>query len=188
LGDALDLPTHERSSFVERACKEDVQLHSKVMDMLKGYETSSLLLDAPGHTVAVALQHVASQATEDLVGAVIGKYRLQRLLGRGGMGAVYEAHDTALQRTVALKLMPGGLGGRSVAKRLEREAKLLARLRHSAIAQVYEAGACTLPGSDARQHSIPRDGVCCERKTSARICEAREARCTRVRETHRAGL
>jgi serine/threonine protein kinase len=148
LGDALDLPTHERSSFVERACKEDVQLHSKVMDMLKGYETSSLLLDAPGHTVAVALQHVASQATEDLVGAVIGKYRLQRLLGRGGMGAVYEAHDTALQRTVALKLMPGGLGGRSVAKRLEREAKLLARLRHSAIAQVYEAGACTLPGSD----------------------------------------
>lgn len=147
LGDALDLPSAGRSAFVEAACQGDDALQSKVLQMLQGYDTSTLLLDEPGSAVAHALQHAASQATEDLVGASVGRYRLSRLLGRGGMGAVFEATDPALSRTVAIKLMPGGLGGRSLAKRLEREAKLLARLKHPAIAEIYEAGACTLPGT-----------------------------------------
>jgi serine/threonine protein kinase len=155
LGDALDLPDAERAPFIERACEGDAALRSRVLDMLRGYETSTLLLDEPATTVARALQHAATQATHELVGTALGKYRLLKLLGRGGMGAVYVALDSTLERRVALKLMPGGLGGRGAAKRLEREATLLARLRHPAIAEVYEAGACTLPGSDAAQGGTP---------------------------------
>lgn len=149
LGDALDLPSGHRTAFVQQASEGDQQLEAKVMQMLRGYDTSTLLLDDPTTNVAQALQHAAAQATEELVGASIGRYKLVKLLGRGGMGAVYEAEDAALQRTVAIKLMPGGLGGRSGAKRLEREAKMLARLKHPAIAEVYEAGACSLPTADA---------------------------------------
>jgi tRNA A-37 threonylcarbamoyl transferase component Bud32 len=150
LGDALDMPSHERAAFVDRASAGDDALRARVLTMLKGYETSTLLQTDSREHVKLALHHAASQATEDLVGASIGRYQLQQLLGRGGMGAVYVALDTTLQRRVALKLMPGGLGGRTAAKRLEREATLLARLRHPCIAEVYEAGACTLPGtSDA---------------------------------------
>ena len=46
---------------------------------------------------------------ESRVGSQIGPYRLTRLLGKGGMGEVYEAHDTVKDRTVALKLLPEGV-------------------------------------------------------------------------------
>lgn len=70
----------------------------------------------------------------------VGRYRIVRLIGAGGMGAVFEAEQNNPRRPVALKLMKGGIVSRSALRRFEYESQLLGRLRHPGIAQVYEAG------------------------------------------------
>ena len=70
-----------------------------------------------------------------------GKYRLERALGRGGFGAVFEASDLRLQRPVAAKVMMGSLFGVPAAlRRFEREARAAAKIDHPAITRVYDYG------------------------------------------------
>jgi serine/threonine protein kinase len=77
-----------------------------------------------------------------------GKYRLEQLLGKGGMGAVYEATDARLERRVAIKIITGRLFGDSVAlQRFEREARASARLNHPNIITVYDYGAIGADGA-----------------------------------------
>ncbi len=72
---------------------------------------------------------------------VDGKYRLDRRIGRGGMGAVYEAHDARLSRKVAVKVMMGSLfGNRDALRRFEREARASARLNHPNIVLIHDFG------------------------------------------------
>jgi WD40 repeat protein/serine/threonine protein kinase len=88
----------------------------------------------------------AIAATDNLqVGSVLGKYRLVRELGRGGMGVVFEAVDTQLNRKVALKLMLTNPNADPKERALEeerfvQEAQLSAKLKHPNIVTVYEAG------------------------------------------------
>src|SRR5262249_52348683 len=70
----------------------------------------------------------------------IGRYRIIRLIGEGGMGAVYEAEQEHPRRTVALKVIKAGLASTELLRRFEQEAQALGRLQHSGIAQIYEAG------------------------------------------------
>ncbi len=71
-----------------------------------------------------------------------GKYRLERLVGKGGMGAVYEGTDLRLTRRVAVKILTGHMFGDLAAlKRFEREAQASARLSHTNIVRVYDYGA-----------------------------------------------
>jgi hypothetical protein len=70
----------------------------------------------------------------------LDRYRVIRLIGEGGMGAVYEAEQDHPRRTVALKLIKAGLSGPALLRRFEHEAEALGRLQHSGIAQIYEAG------------------------------------------------
>ncbi len=70
----------------------------------------------------------------------VGRYHVKRLIGSGGMGAVYEAVQEQPRRTVALKVMRRGIASKSALRRFEYESQLLARLRHPGIAQVFEAG------------------------------------------------
>jgi tetratricopeptide (TPR) repeat protein/predicted Ser/Thr protein kinase len=71
----------------------------------------------------------------------IGRYRILRLLGEGGMGSVFEAEQDQPRRTVALKVIRTGLPTADVLRRFDRESQALALLHHPGIAQVYEAGA-----------------------------------------------
>ena len=71
----------------------------------------------------------------------VGKYRVLRRIGRGGMGVVYEAHDDELDRPVALKLLdPAAASNPSLRERLLREARAAGRLSHPHVAAVYDAG------------------------------------------------
>ena len=71
----------------------------------------------------------------------IGSYRLEKLLGRGGQGVVYLAHDTALDRKVAVKLLTAvGSGSEEAHQRFQREAMVASRLDHPYICPVYAAG------------------------------------------------
>lgn len=68
------------------------------------------------------------------------RYVVHEMLGRGGMGAVYRAYDTVLGRDVALKVLASEAEAPSVAARMAREARVLARLEHPGIVTVHDAG------------------------------------------------
>lgn len=70
----------------------------------------------------------------------LGRYKIIRELGRGGMGVVYEGFDRELDRTVAIKTMISNLAGEEQKERFLREAKLIASLKHPGITQIYEIG------------------------------------------------
>jgi len=76
---------------------------------------------------------------DPLVGQTLHQYRVDRVQGRGGMGVVYHAYDTKLQRPVALKLLSVELvGNADRCRRFLREARAAARISHTAVAQVYD--------------------------------------------------
>ncbi len=78
---------------------------------------------------------------EDLQGRRLGRYELQVVLGRGGMAAVYRAHDPALRRDVAVKILyPHYSGDESLVERFKQEAILAARLDHPNIVPIYDVG------------------------------------------------
>lgn len=74
-----------------------------------------------------------------------GRYELTRPIGQGGMGQVWAAYDTRLDREVAIKMLrpdfsPDGIAGRAVIARFKREARLTARLEHPAVPAVFDVG------------------------------------------------
>ncbi|UCC31969.1 MAG: serine/threonine protein kinase, partial [Phycisphaerales bacterium] len=85
-------------------------------------------------------QTIGPQGTPGPVPKRIGRFHVKKVIGSGGMGAVYEAVQEHPRRTVAVKVMRQGIASRSAMRRFEYESQVLARLRHSNIAQVYEAG------------------------------------------------
>src|SRR5207302_5220688 len=78
-------------------------------------------------------------AVADVLPARVPGYRIVRLIGRGGMGAVYEAEQDNPRRPVALKMIRPGLASPDLVKRFAREAHVLGRLHHPGIAQDYAA-------------------------------------------------
>lgn len=99
--------------------------------------------------VTRALHDAARSGDESLSGTTVGRFRIQRLLGRGGMGCVYQAVDTASSQPVALKVLRSHALSPHAAARLRREGRTLARLRHPAIARVIDAGG----GDDQNQRT-----------------------------------
>src|SRR5271157_2993821 len=74
-------------------------------------------------------------------GTKLGPYELQSPLGAGGMGEVYCARDTRLDRTVAIKILPAHLSSNSEARqRFEREARAISSLNHPNICTLYDVG------------------------------------------------
>ncbi len=82
-----------------------------------------------------------TQHRTDLIGQMVGKFRIDRLIGEGAMGSVYEAEDTSLGRRIALKLLKPGLTmDPADVERFKREARSAAALRHDNIVTIYEVG------------------------------------------------
>ncbi len=83
----------------------------------------------------------ADEPSRDLVGRRLGDYRIGRVIGRGGMGVVYQARQESLERDVALKVLPSAwLARDSVVKRFLREARVAARVRHPNVVATYGTG------------------------------------------------
>src|SRR5580658_6015087 len=84
-------------------------------------------------------------------GTKLGPYEIQSLLGAGGMGEVYRARDTRLQRDVAIKILPSSLApDQDRLRRFELEARAVAALNHPNLLTVFDVGAAHLPNAAAK--------------------------------------
>jgi non-specific serine/threonine protein kinase/serine/threonine-protein kinase len=99
--------------------------------------TAAGLLRVSGDAVTFA---AGVAVTDAALPASIGRYRIVRLIGEGGMGAVYEAEQDQPRRTVALKVIKPGLASPELLRRFAQDAQALGRLQHPGIAQIYDAG------------------------------------------------
>jgi serine/threonine protein kinase len=97
-------------------------------------------VDPSARTEAGAAGGAGGAASELGPGMLIGKYRLDRVLGAGGMGVVWAAYDPDLERPVAIKVLRSIDDGATQRTRLLREARAMARLKHANILTVYEVG------------------------------------------------
>jgi Tol biopolymer transport system component/predicted Ser/Thr protein kinase len=138
---ALDRPAQERRPFLRSACGGDDALFREALRLLDLAETDDGALRpgaaAPGLWDEAPGEGAGDESPELPPGTPVGPYRVVGLLGRGGMGAVYEAEDPKLGRHVALKVLPPELDTEERRRRFEKEARTLAALNHPGIVHVY---------------------------------------------------
>ncbi len=137
---AIKIPRPELESFFKEHCGTDEELRRKVEALLAVENLSENFLDTPPESLAAEMFAEREQQTS-LVGKEIGHYKIKALLGKGGMGEVYLAKDTKLNRQVALKFLYVSLSGdKNLLRRFEQEAKAASALNHPNILTVHEIG------------------------------------------------
>jgi len=129
-----------RAAFVEQACDGDESLRQEVESLLAQARDTENFLEAPALDVAARDLATSREPGIPSLPASIGRYRIIRLLGEGGMGTVYEAEQEEPRRMVALKVIKLGLATPDRLRRFRHESQALARLQHPGIAQIYESG------------------------------------------------
>jgi eukaryotic-like serine/threonine-protein kinase len=159
--EALDLPTAGREAFLVRIGGQDPELRHEVEALLGWHGRAGGFLEEPPTTPEGVL---ASPAPPPLQ---VGPYRIQELLGEGGMGQVFLAAraDDAFRKTVAVKILSSGLHRRDLVARFRAERQILAQLDHPNIARLLDGGAT----GDGRPYlvmevvnGVPLDRYCAE--------------------------
>ncbi|MBP6821155.1 MAG: serine/threonine-protein kinase, partial [Acidobacteria bacterium] len=140
LDEAMELPSAERPAFLHAACIDDEALLREVESLLEAHEQAEAkFLKAPA--LEIAAQKLAADKDRSLIGRVLGAYSVISVLGVGGMGEVYLARDTRLNRNVALKFLPSQFTQDAArVKRFKREAQAASALNHPNIITIYEIG------------------------------------------------
>jgi Tol biopolymer transport system component len=132
---ALERPERERAAFIADSTAGDEGLRQEVESLLVQAHATGIL-DRPALEIAAGL--LRSDATLP-PGAELGPYRITQVVGTGGMGHVYRAIDTRLNRTVAIKVLRSELAtDAQFRERFEREAKAIAALAHPHICTLYD--------------------------------------------------
>src|SRR5437899_4956334 len=136
---AVERAPGERAAFLDEACRGDGDLRCEVESLLTSHVRAENFIELPAFEVAPEL--VTNAKAGALVGKVIGHYRIESLIGVGGMGEVYLARDERLRRKAALKLLPENLTtDEAQLSRFKNEARSASALNHPNILTVYEIG------------------------------------------------
>ncbi len=141
-GQALELGPEERSRLLDEASAGDPELRREVEALLAADRQAEDLLESPAEIRVEPGDELPGGPEADPAGKAIGPYRLERELGRGGMGTVYLASraDDAFERRVALKVLNPGMMSAAAEQRFLSERQILASLEHPLIARLYEGG------------------------------------------------
>jgi eukaryotic-like serine/threonine-protein kinase len=134
---AVDRKPAERAAFLSDVCAGDDVLRREVLSLLE-QDDASVLVDEAVWNAAVGLFDADSGFGP---GAALGPYRIEKLLGAGGMGEVFLARDTRLDRQVAIKVLPTGAAlDERMRARFAREAKTVAALAHPHVCTLHDVG------------------------------------------------
>jgi len=135
---ALEREAGQRVAFLAEACAGDDALRREVESLLANDTQVESFIEPPAMEVEAK---VLAADQPGVIGQSLGHYQILSLLGVGGMGQVYRARDTKLDRTVALKLPPAEVASDAERmRRFVREAKAASALNHPNVAHIYEIG------------------------------------------------
>jgi serine/threonine protein kinase/Tol biopolymer transport system component len=142
---ALTRTPDERPAFLAQACGDDRSLRDEVESLLAHSEAPSHLFDGEAdprlRAAILAKLPAAPSPAGHLTGQTLGAYELRTWLASGGMGDVYQAFDTRLNRTVVVKLLPPDPSPDPHDQpRFHREAELIASLNHPHICTIHDVG------------------------------------------------
>jgi hypothetical protein len=141
---AMQHSAEQRSDYLDRACATDPEIRREVESLLEQTPQDQFMEQPAGDGLFASLN-----SNPSLEGATLNHYRIGSLIGSGGMGQVYRARDTRLERDVAIKVLHNvQFLDRGRLKSVYREARLLAFLNHPNIASIYgieeDDGVCGL--------------------------------------------
>ena len=147
---ALACPAEQRAAFLQAECGGDDELRAEVESLLAAYPSAEGFL-SPSPLKDGSSGEGRAQASPIAPGSRLGSFEVLEPLGAGGMGEVYHARDTRLDRHVALKVLTAELAGdpRGV-ERFEREARLISKLTHPKICTLFDVGAAVVDGREVR--------------------------------------
>lgn len=144
---ALDLSAADREAYVIAQCGADAALLAQLRRLLRAQDTPSPLDDDRSAPVRDALLREATRDWDDAPpdAPIVPRFRIERELGRGGMGTVYlgARDDGAFEQRVAIKVLRRGVDTDDVLARFHRERQILASFEHPHIARLLDGGATT---------------------------------------------
>lgn len=136
--EALEMATPEElAAYLDRTCGEDRQLRGRVAELLEAHNKAGRFLEGSATTADT----IDLPPSIPKFGTQIGRYKLLKKIGEGGMGMVWLAEQSKpVRRKVALKIIKPGMDSRQVIARFEAERQTLALMDHPNIARVLDAG------------------------------------------------
>src|SRR5262245_41642748 len=135
--DSLAFDPERRATFLREACGDDAAPRSDVEAWLEAEQAAAVVREEPAlHVLAEAL----AEGATSLIGSQLGDYRVESLLGAGGMGEVYSARDLRLDRDVALKVLDAATSSPDDLRRFGQEARSASGLNHPNIVTIYGVG------------------------------------------------
>jgi serine/threonine protein kinase len=145
---AADMPLAERGPFLDVECGTDAVLRKELDELLAAdagppsEAHSGIRASLLTHAISIAIDKTTRDRRSELIGTVVGSYRLTAVLGHGGAGTVYlgERADRQYSAQVAVKVVENALMHEEIAKRFQAERQILANLNHPHIARLLDAG------------------------------------------------
>lgn len=141
--EVFELPKNRRLEYLTEKCNGDEDLKNEVLSLLKAQEKAEKFMENSAmNLMGKAIAHDSSSIIDHpLIGETIGRYKVEGLLGAGGMGEVYLAYDSVLNRKFALKILPAEfVADNERLKRFQREAQTVSALNHPNIVTIYDVG------------------------------------------------
>jgi eukaryotic-like serine/threonine-protein kinase len=137
----LSREPQDRAALLEQMCTGDLELRQEVESLLAWEGKENLIRNVFDGAAELLRPETTEPRAGPMLGRQIGVYRLTAMIGEGGMGVVYKAHDSRLNRTVALKFLNPHLNLDPAAKeRFLLEARAAAALEHPNICTIHEIG------------------------------------------------